>query len=66
MSAIHHPNYRVIPGQFRGFWTGVCKLCPADRRQFKTTKNGFPDNAERAVWEHLRTEHDIEAKEATA
>lgn len=62
---IHHPNYRVIPAGFaRGFWIGVCRVCPTDNR-YQTAKNGTALNAEKALRDHLRDKHDInEAKEA--
>lgn len=61
---IHHTNYRVVPAGFaRGFWVGICKVCPPEDR-YATAKNGFPTNAEKALWAHLKDKHGIEAKEA--
>ena len=62
MSAIHHPNYRVIPGRTQGFWTGICKVCPSGTSPFLRGKSHM---AEEAVVAHLLSEHNIEAKEAT-
>lgn len=64
-AAIHHPHYRVIPAGFaRGYWIGVCKVCPPEDR-YQTAKNGAPHHAEKALWNHLKDKHHIEAKEAT-
>lgn len=59
---IHHTHYRVIPGPIPGSWTGECKICAPGKH--KVFKNGFPNTAEEAIWEHLRVNHPTEAKEA--
>jgi hypothetical protein len=63
---VHHPQYRVVPAGFaRGFWIGLCKVCPPGRDRYQSGK-GSPHSAETAVIDHLKDKHDIEAKEATA
>lgn len=57
---IHHSNYRVLPDSWaRGYFYGVCKVCPPGVHQFRTAKNMNTSVCEKAVIAHLKDKHGI-------
>lgn len=58
-AGVHHPNYRVVPAGFaRGYFVGVCKVCPNNAERYQSAK-GSVHSAEKAVVEHLKAKHGI-------
>lgn len=67
-AGIHHKHYRVVPAGFaRGYWIGICKVCPDDSDRYTTAKNGASHGCEKALIAHLKDKHGIteDHKEST-
>jgi hypothetical protein len=63
-AGIHHQHYRVVPAGFaRGFWIGICKVCPNPNGpdRYSTAKNGNSHGCETALIAHLKDKHGIDA-----